>query len=161
MRLILITIALFVFWLILSGQNTPWFIISGLVLSIAVVIFGHRQGVTDAEGFPFGMVPRGFIYWPWLLGEIFKSGLVVTRVIINPRLSISPRIRSVDALEQTAVGLAVYASSITLTPGTVTIEASERRRLLWIHALEQESADAFDDDEMNRRVAWFEGGSKP
>lgn len=161
MRFILITVALFAFWLVLSGQDAPWFIISGLVLSIAVAIFSQRHGVADAEGFPIGMVPRALIYWPWLLGEIVKSGLSVTRVILDPRLPISPTITRVDALEHSAVGLAIYANSITLTPGTVTIEASEESRTLWVHALERESAEGFTDDEMNRRVAWLEGGSKP
>lgn len=160
MRLILITVALYAFWLVLSGQEAPWFTISGLVLSVAVVIFCYRQGILDAEGFPLGLIPRGLLYWPWLLGEIVKSGLSVTRVILDPRLPISPSVTRVDGLEHSAVGLVVYGNSITLTPGTVTIEASEESRTLWVHALERESAEGFADDEMNRRVAWFEG-AKP
>ena len=53
-------------------------------------------------------------------------------------------------------GRATLANSITLTPGTITIEASEKGSSLWVHALERSSAEGFADDEMNHWVAWFE-----
>jgi multicomponent Na+:H+ antiporter subunit E len=62
----------------------------------------------------------------------------------------------VDAQQRTAVGLTTYGNSITLTPGTLTVEATERGRTLWVHAVERAGAEGFSDDEMNRRVAWFE-----
>lgn len=158
MRLVLIVLVLFGFWLALSGHYDPWFVGSGLVISIAVLAFCWTKGVTDREGFPVGLVPRGFLYWPWLLGQIVLSGLRVTRIILHPRLPISPTLVKVEALERTAVGLTTYGNSITLTPGTLTLEATERGHALWVHALERSSAEGFADDEMNRRVAWFEQG---
>lgn len=156
MRLVLIVLALYAYWLVLSGHYDLWFTASGFLLSVAVLAFCWIKGITDAEGFPIGLVPRGFIYWPWLLWQIVKSGLRVTRLILDPRLPISPTLVRVDALERTAVGLTTYGNSITLTPGTLTLEASERGHTLWVHALERSGAEAFADDEMNRRVAWFE-----
>lgn len=156
MRLVLIVLALFAYWLALSGHYEPWFTVSGFLLSIAVLAFCWMKGVSDAEGFPIGLIPRGLIYWPWLLGQIVKSGLRVTRLILTPRLPISPTLVRVDALETTTVGLTTYGNSITLTPGTLTIEVTESGRALWVHALEREGAEGFADDEMNRRVAWFE-----
>src|SRR5699024_8612887 len=134
MRSILIVAALFAFWLALSGHYEPWFTGSGLVLSLAVLVFCRAHGITDREGFPAGLVPRGLLYWPWLLVEIFRSGLNVTRIILDPRLPISPAVVKVDALQNTSVGLTTYANSITLTPGTLTIEATERGRAFWVHA---------------------------
>ena len=157
MRLVLIVVVLYGFWLALSGHYEPWFTVSGLVLSIVVLAFCRAKGIADAEGFPFGLVPRGLVYWAWLLVEVVKAGLNVTRIILDPRLPISPTLVKVQALEKTAVGLATYGNSITLTPGTLTIEATERGRALWVHAIERSSAEGFADDEMNRRVAWFEG----
>lgn len=156
MRLVLIVLALYAFWLALSGHYEPWFNISGLVLAAAVLAFCWMKGITDAEGFPVGLIPRGFVYWPWLLWQIVKSGARVTRLILDPRLPISPTLVRVDALERTSVGLTTYGNSITLTPGTLTIEITESGHALWVHALERESAEGFADDEMNRRVAWFE-----
>ena len=95
---------------------------------------------------------------PWLLWQIVLSGLRVTRLILSPNLPISPTLVKVDAKQKTAVGLVTYANSITLTPGTISIEASERSQCIWVHAIEKEGADGFADDEMNRKVAWFESG---
>ena len=158
MRLILIVIALFAYWLLLSGHYAPWLVISGGVLSMAVVVFCWTKGITDAEGFPIGLTFRGLIYWPWLLWQIVLSALRVTRLILSPALPISPTLVKVDAQQKTAVGLVTYANSITLTPGTISIEASERGKCIWVHAIEREGAEGFEDDEMNRWVAWFEGG---
>ena len=157
MRLILLFVVLFAYWLLLSGHYDLWFIASGAVLSAAVVAFSWRKGVIDGEGFPIALVGRGLVYWPWLLWQIVVSALRVTRLIIDPRLPISPTLVRVDALQKTPVGLVSYANSITLTPGTISIEASEKAGCIWVHAIERAGAEGFADDEMNRKVAWFEG----
>lgn len=159
MRLVVLFGVLFGYWLALSGHYDTWFVASGAVLTAAVVLFAWKKGIADAEGFPIGLVGRGLIYWPWLLWQIVLSALRVTRLILDPRLPISPTLVRVDALQKTTVGLVTYANSITLTPGTISVEASARGNCLWVHALERSSADGFADDEMNRKVAWFEGAS--
>jgi multicomponent Na+:H+ antiporter subunit E len=156
MRLILVVVALCVYWLALSGHYELWFVASGVFLTLAVVAFCWVKGIIDAEGFPIGLLSRALFYWPWLALQIVKSGLRVTRVILHPSLPITPTLVRVDALQRTAVGLTTYANSITLTPGTLTVEATERGHTLWVHALEREGAEGFADDEMNRKVAWFE-----
>lgn len=157
MRQILSVIILFGYWLALSGHYEWWLVAFGAVLSVLVVLFCFGKGIADAEGAPYGFVPRGLVYWPWLMWQIVLSGLRVTRLILDPKLPISPTLVKVAALQKTAVGLVTYANSITLTPGTISIEASEKGRCIWVHAIEREGADGFADDEMNRKVAWFEG----
>ncbi|MEM9138392.1 MAG: Na+/H+ antiporter subunit E [Pseudomonadota bacterium] len=158
MRLILLAIALFAYWLLLSGHYEWWLIAFGGVLSVLVVVFCRVKGISDAEGFPIGLTFKGLVYWPWLLWQIVLSGLNVTRIVLSPSLPISPRIVKVEGQQNSSVGLVTYANSITLTPGTISIEASERGRCIWVHAVESAGADGFEDDEMNRRVAWFEKG---
>ncbi|MEM9060390.1 MAG: Na+/H+ antiporter subunit E [Pseudomonadota bacterium] len=158
MRIALIILTLFGFWLALSGHYQWWLVAFGAVLSILVVVFCLGKRVTDPEGFPFELIPRGMVYWPWLLWQILLSGLRVTRLILSPSLPISPTLVKVAAKEQTAVGLVTYANSITLTPGTISIEASERGRCIWVHAIERAGAEGFEEDEMNQNVAWFEQG---
>lgn len=150
--------ALYAYWLVLSGHYDLWFMGSGAVLAVAVVIFCAAKGIADGEGFPIGLIPRGMVYWPWLAWQIVLSGLRVTRLILSPSLPITPTLVRVKAEQKTAVGLVTYANSITLTPGTITVEASERDKTLWVHAIEREGAEGFADDEMNHRVAWFEMG---
>ena len=158
MRLILIAIALFAYWLLLSGHYEWWLVAFGAVLSVLVVLFCWAKGISDPEGFPIGLTWRGLMYWPWLLYQILKSGLRVTYLVMSPDRPISPTIVKVAARQRTAVGLVTYANSITLTPGTISIEASERGRCIWVHCIERDSAEDFEDDPMNHWVAWFEEG---
>ena len=62
----------------------------------------------------------------------------------------------VSTRQRTPVGLTIYANSITLTPGTISIEVSEAGRFIWVHAITREGADGFDDDPMNDKVAWMD-----
>jgi len=155
-RAVLLAGVLFGFWLLLSGHYQPWLVWSGAALSVAVVAFALAKNIVDREGFPVGQAARALVYWPWLLVQIVKSALGVARIILDPKLPISPRLVRVETLQRTPVGLTVYANSITLTPGTISIEVSEARRFIWVHAITREGADGFDDDPMNRMVAWMD-----
>ena len=159
MRQIISVLLLFGYWLALSGHYEWWLVAFGAVLSVLVVAFCFGKGILDREGAPFGLVGRGLVYWPWLLWQILLSGLRVSRLILDPKLPISPTLVKVDGKQRTAVGLVTYANSITLTPGTISIEASEKARCIWVHAIEKSGAEGFADDPMNERVAWFEGRS--
>ena len=157
MRLVLISVTLFAYWLLLSGHYNAWLVGSGAVLSVLVVAFCLFKGITDEEGFPIEKLPRALIYWPWLGWQMVLSALNVTRLILHPRLPISPTMVKVTALQDSAVGLTTYANSITMTPGTISVEVSEQGKAIWVHAITRENADGFADDEMNRRVAWMDG----
>ena len=157
MRIVLIAATLFIYWLALSGHYDWWLVAFGAVLSVLVVAFCIGKQITDPEGFPFELVPRGLIYWPWLLWQILLSGLRVTRLILSPSLPITPTLVKVNARQDSSVGLVTYANSITLTPGTISIEASERGHCIWVHAIERAGAEGFENDEMNAQVAWFDG----
>jgi multicomponent Na+:H+ antiporter subunit E len=159
MRLVLITVTLFAYWLLLSGHFETWLVVSGGVLSFLVVVFCLFKGITDQEGFPIEKLPRGMIYWPWLAWQMALSAINVAKLILDPKLPITPRMVRVGALQKSAVGLTTYANSITLTPGTISVEVSEKMKAVWVHAITQENADGFEDDEMNRRVAWMDGAT--
>lgn len=149
-------IILFGFWLLLSGFFTPFLISAGVASAVAVVAFGWRMKVVDHEGHPVHLGPRAVTYWPWLFKEIVKSALDVSRIILNPRLPISPTLVRVKPGQRTTVGVVTYANSITLTPGTVSVEVSHDEIL--VHALTREAADGLASGEMDRRVSEFEGG---
>jgi len=160
MRLALISLTLFAYWLLLSGHYEMWLVVSGGVLAVLVVAFCLLKGITDEEGFPIEKLPRALIYWPWLGWQMVLSALSVSRLILDPRLPITPRMVKVGALQKSAVGLTTYANSITLTPGTISVEVSEQEKTVWVHAITTENAEGFADDEMNRRVAWMDGVSE-
>lgn len=157
LRLILIAVALFAYWLLLSGHYDTWLLSMGAISAVAVVAFAAAKGIIDKEGFPVERIGGGLTYWPWLAWQIVLSALNVTRIILDPRLPISPTMVRVAAKQGSAVGLTTYANSITLTPGTISVEVSERARAIWVHAITREGAEGMAEDEMNDRVRRFEG----
>jgi multicomponent Na+:H+ antiporter subunit E len=149
--------SLFAFWLLLSGVYTPFLVVSGLGASIAVALLARRMEVADREGHPIHLALAALAYWPWLLKEIFKSGWQVTRIIVDPRLPISPTLVRFRPSQKSTVALATHANSITLTPGTITVEAQPEEFL--VHALTREGAAGVRDSEMDRRVSRMETGA--
>lgn len=157
MRALSLVVSLAIFWLALSGHYTPFLLSIGLLSVLAVLAIAERMGVVDSEGHPYQLLPGAITYFPWLVWEIMKSAWTVTRVILSPKLPISPTMTVVRATQRTNAGLATYANSITLTPGTITV--SVRGDLFTVHALMKEGADDLEVGGMDARVRRFEEGA--
>jgi multicomponent Na+:H+ antiporter subunit E len=146
--------ALIAFWLVLSGQFKPFFVLAGIGCAFAVIGFARRMQVVDRESVPIDLWRATFWYWPWLVKEIVKSGWDVTRIVLDPKLPISPTLCRFTPSQRTHTGLVVHANSITLTPGTLTIEIEEGEFV--VHALTRAGAAGLADSEMDRRVTRLE-----
>ena len=144
---------LFAFWLLLSGYFTPFLLAAGLGSAAAVFALARRMRVLE-EGFPLGLGLPALTYWPWLGKEIVKSAWAVTRIIVSPRLPISPVFVRVRPTQRAPLARVTYANSITLTPGTITIDADSDEFL--VHALTVEGAEDLAGGEMDRRVTAFD-----
>jgi multicomponent Na+:H+ antiporter subunit E len=142
--------ALLAFWLLLSGHYTVFMVLAGIGSSIAVLGAGRRMEVVDREGVPIDLWRVVFFYWPWLAWQIVKSAWDVTKIILHPRLPISPTLVRFRPLQQSVVGLVTHANSITLTPGTITIEATDGEFL--VHGLTRAGAEGCVDSEMDHRL---------
>lgn len=153
---IILGLVLFGIWLLWSGHYQPLTISLGAASCVLVVIIGARMGLfRDARGL-VGLSVRAVLYGPWLGWEILKANLDVARLIIDPRMSINPTVIKVKAGQSTAIGRVFYANSITLTPGTVTIDTDGPD--LTVHALTREAAESLETGEMDRRVARLDEG---
>lgn len=148
-------LVLFVFWLLLSGFFTPFLVTVGALAAVGIVMLGRRMDVIDHEGHPIHLTWRALGYWPWLLKEIAKSAWEVSRIIVHPALPISPTLVRAKTSQKTAVGVVTYANSITLTPGTISIDVKPDEIL--VHALTRDGAAGLLAGEMDRRVRRFEG----
>ena len=146
---------LLLFWLALSGHYTTWLIGAGVFSAFLCVYVAVRMNVADREGHPVELLPGTVTYWPWLIVEIVKSAWSVTKVILQPGLPISPTMTEVTASQKTPSGIATYANSITLTPGTITVGVSGNQ--LTVHALVESGARDLEGGDMDRRVTQFEG----
>ncbi len=154
LRVLVLASLLFSFWLLLSGFFTPFLVGAGLVCSLAVALLAARMGLLQPEGSGMRMGPAALGYLIWLLAEIVKSSWQVTRIILHPSLPIRPTLIRFRPLQQTPLGLVIHAQSITLTPGTYTVEAQPGEFL--VHGLTAEGANNDVDSETDRRVRALE-----
>ena len=147
---------LFAFWLVLSGHFEPRLIGFGLASAAFVAYLAKRMDVVDREGMPLHLGGRFWVYFPWLMKEILVANLHVARIILTPSLPIHPVLVLYRASQKTDLGRAIYANSITLTPGTIT--TSVMGESLEVHSLTWMDVDGREEDEMDRRVTWVEQG---
>lgn len=143
------------FWLINSGYYTT-LLLSFMVVSVSFVVFlCYRMDVVDGESQPLNLTFTIPLYWLWLIKEVVLSNIHVTRCIWSGPGSIQPSMFTVEAGQKTDMGVVIYANSITLTPGTVSMDL--QGKTLTVHALTRVTADGLLDGEMNRRVCDVEG----
>lgn len=133
-------------WIILSGLFDPLHLGTGVVAAILVAL--AFPGWADAVRFrPL----RFLLYLPWLTGQILRSNLRVARVVLSPKMPIAPTFIAQAPGVRGERALTVLGSSITLTPGTLTIDIDDER--LFVHALDPASAQDVRDGTAARRIA--------
>ncbi|MCF8481494.1 MAG: Na+/H+ antiporter subunit E [Rhodospirillum sp.] len=147
---------LYVLWLLLSGYWTDGLLLSlGAVSTVLCVLTARRMGIVDREGVPIRQAIRAVTYWPWLAWQVILSNITVAKIILNPKLPISPTLAIVPYTQKTDLGQVIFANSITLTPGTISVDMALDGIL--VHALEGSGIDDLMEGEMDRRVTAFEG----
>jgi multicomponent Na+:H+ antiporter subunit E len=111
------------------------------------------MGLIDAETVPTQLKLSLVVYWLWLVIEIIKSNIAVARIILSRNMALGQQFVLVPTNQTTEMGRVIFANSITLTPGTVTVETAEHALL--VHAITPAFVPSMDD--MGRRVSAVEG----
>ena len=137
-------------WLLWSGYFKPLLLGLGAFSCLLTVYLAHRTGFFD-EPTSIHVIPRIPLYWFDLFIEIIKSSIEVTRIVLDPKLPISPTVVDMKALPKGAIGQVILGNSITLSPGTITIDIHKGN--LKIHCLTKESAKALIEGPTNQRTA--------
>ena len=158
MRFLILFTTLMAGWLLTSGIYSGLLIGFGIVSCLLCTWLSLRIGGTDREGLPTHLFERLPAYLVWLIGEIVSSNIATAKIIL--RGTSDPEIFEVPANQATAAGLASYANSITLTPGTVTVEIDEAKTgSSWflVHALHPQFGDDVRSGDMDERNCALEG----
>jgi len=156
MRAVSLFAVLMAFWLLLSGHYTPFLVAAGALSSAFVVFVARHKGVFELRGGSrvHPLLTGALTYWPWALWQIVLANWDVFRTVWHPRLPIDPRMVAVPFRTRTPLTTTIYANTITLTPGTVTVAVGEGELL--VHAISAEAADALLAGEMHERVLRLE-----
>lgn len=147
-------INLSLFWWVNSNYSNPLLLSLGAASILLVLYIAHRMDVIDHESQPVHLSIKIPSYLLWLTKEIILANISVVKHIWLGNSSITPTLVTIDASQRTDLGKVIYANSITLTPGTVTVDLVGDR--MTIHALIKENIDTLQAGEMDRRVTELE-----
>ncbi|MGD9332817.1 MAG: Na+/H+ antiporter subunit E [Desulfobacterales bacterium] len=144
-------------WLVLSGKFDFFHIALGVVSS-AIVTATSGDMLLKAQR--IGGLPGNWLkfvsYIPWLLIEIFRANMHVMRLVFHPRMMelIDPHMVRFESKLDDEMARFIFANSITLTPGTITVYVS-----IWgkytVHAIDRTSGQGLPGEMEDRVGAIF------
>lgn len=162
------SVILFVFWLLLSGHYDATHIVMGALLALVVAFFtndlfhleGRSREIGEEENalFTFMCGLRMLVYLPWLFYNIIIANIQVAYLVLHPRMPIDPAIFQFRTQYRRTVSRVMLANSITLTPGTVTVDLKKGRFL--VHALSPQSVTSLLAGKSQSRVGAIFGEEK-
>ena len=149
-------VLLIVVWLLWSGHFDNYFMLALGIASCGFCLWlTQRMKIVDEEGAPVQLGIRPFTtYLPWLVKEIVVSNIAVTKIICSPQMPLQRNMIEVSANQKSEIGRVILANSITLTPGTISVNMYGNKIL--VHALSFAGAEEDLSGDMDRRVCRLE-----
>ena len=156
MKILVLAILYGSIWIAFSG-HFDFLLLSFGVISVLIVLYTlRRMRIIDQTPVKFEMNAFKLVtYCFWLIGEILKSNIKVTKTILSPKINVKQNMFNVPLSPESEAGQVIFANSITLTPGTITVE-TEKNSLL-IHALNFSDRTKDEIADMGSRVSKCEG----
>lgn len=149
-------VSLMAFYVVLSGQiHSMFLMVAGVICCAGVTLLSKRLGIVDDEGMPYRWWWATLRYIPWIMSQVVLSNIDLFKMVWTfGKPNVKPQMLVVPHQLRTTYGLATYMNSITLTPGTVSLEAGDGQLL--VHALADSFANDLRAGEMHRRCLALE-----
>ncbi|MBC8459155.1 MAG: Na+/H+ antiporter subunit E [Deltaproteobacteria bacterium] len=149
---IITTFVLFAFWILLSGRFDAFHLILGIICTLLVSYLSHDLLFANIRVGDIRIRARRFFAAaPWFLGQIFSANLHVAYLALSPKMPIDPQIIRFKTKLESDISWVALANSITLTPGTITIDIREGE--FFVHALDRKVAYDLSTGEMEDKIA--------
>ena len=156
MRFVLTAIIMFVFWIFLSGEFSFILLLTGIISSLLVSYISHDLLIGNGDmKLGFIRTIRFIRFLPWLLWQIVLANIDLALRTLHPKMPINPILINIKNNLKTDLGMVILANSITLTPGTVTIDVNKNEFL--VHVISEKAAQSLISGEMQARVKKIEG----
>jgi multicomponent Na+:H+ antiporter subunit E len=139
-----------VFWLLLSGHYTRLTLLLGAGSVTLVCWLSFRADLRESYGSVRAVALRLPLYALWLGKEVLVAAVGVVRRVWSPALDVRPRVAWTDASGLAPLSQVIYANSITLTPGTLSMRL--RDDSIAVHGLDESYLDDLADGRMLGRV---------
>ena len=144
---------LFLFWLLLNGSLAPATLAVGVTVSLIISQLS-TGGMTFFSGFHYTpkALMASLLYLLFFFKELMKANLTLAKIVLSPSLPINPGFVKVRTTLKSPMGRLLLANSITLTPGTLTVEMEGE--WLYVHWVTMDAQDI--DGATARIVSGFE-----
>lgn len=152
MSFLLLHVLLALAWAALNGQLTPETLAGGFVLGYIILYLSRRALGSHRY---VTKVPQVLRFLGYFVVELFKSNIRVAYEVITPHFNMRPAIIAVPLDIQSDIEITLLANLITLTPGTLSLDVSSDKRVLYVHSMYVTDIEAFRDEIKNgfeRRV---------
>ncbi|WP_304138598.1 Na+/H+ antiporter subunit E [Mesonia mobilis] len=133
-------------WVAITGDFAFLNYVFGFVLSF-IILYVITKGRGDAKYFK--IIPKLIAFIFFFLWELLKANLQVAYDVVTPKFYMTPGIVRVPLEAETNLEITLLANLITLTPGTLSIDVSDDRKVLYVHAMYLSDKQAFIDDIKN------------
>jgi multicomponent Na+:H+ antiporter subunit E len=146
------SIILFLFWMLLSGKFDGFHLTLGAICCVLTAYLFHDLLFTNVRVGDMRVVAARFIaYLPWLIEQILLANLHVASLVVRRKMPIDPQIVKFKTKLETDISYVTLANSITLTPGTITMDIKDG--VFYVHALSRKVAEELNAGDMEDRVA--------
>tara|TARA_E500000075_G_C6994329_1_gene325594 strand:- start:3183 stop:3536 length:354 start_codon:yes stop_codon:yes gene_type:complete len=108
--------------------------------------------MVDDESMPISILPKAVLYWMWLYKEVIQSSLYVSKLILSREMDITPQYFKIKSNQKTTMGFNIYANSITMTPGTISVIINNTSKEIDIHALTMDTKASLQNGVMDKRI---------
>ena len=143
-RFIATAAACFVIYLLISLPLSPGELPAGIGIAVLISILMSRYLPINGKLFNPLRILRAVIYLPVFIWKMVAANLQIAAVVIRPRLAVSPSIVKGKTGLATKGGKLILTSSITLTPGTLTVDVNEDD--VFVHVVKKEKAEDPEKD---------------
>ncbi len=143
MRTFIMNILLAFIWVALTGEFTTGAFVSGFLLAMAILWMLRLDD--DSRGY-FTRGFRAITFTGFFIKELVLANLRLAHDILTPRHRMRPGVIAIPLDLRTDAGITLLSNLLTLTPGTLSLDVSEDRRHLYIHAMYIDDPDTFRQD---------------
>ena len=152
---IIAALGLAALWLLMSGLYKTLIFVLGTLSVLLTIFIVNRMDKVDGHklGYDIGIFAT-IKYLVWLMVEIAKSNWAVTKVILSGKKPENNNMFEVPVTQKSEIAQVIFANSITLTPGTVTVESEDDNFI--VHALDFSEGDMDALADMDARVSAIE-----
>ncbi len=126
-------VVLYAVWIALSGVNTQEMLVGGVVSLVIAYLIRNTSAYEFGVGIVIAAVKFIFLYLPLFVVKLIQANISLAKIVLDPKLPIRPGFVKIRTGLGKDVSKLILANSITLTPGTLTVDVDEDELLIhWV-----------------------------